>query len=319
VKLSDADLNDYLQKNQNDFKTAEKVALSYVLLDPASQTAKTSVSEDEIQTYYQKNIDRWQGKDGIQPLSDVKEKVKAEAIKQKTAKVLFELAADTLFKNIKSGDLSLIAGTLKLKVQETSLFTAAAPATSLIGETAVIKKALELKQGELGGPVETAKGIYILKAKERKAATVPALAEIRKAVEEKAKAAKAIELAKTKAEDAAKQLSTKAAIKTQSTGSFGFSAKGDIPVIGTSPEIVDAVFKLSAAQAPAAPFKVGNRWFAVRVKSRSEGPKTTFDTTKEELKKKMLPKKQEDALNEWSKGLREKAKIEINQALLADK
>ncbi|MFZ2949244.1 MAG: peptidyl-prolyl cis-trans isomerase, partial [Desulfuromonadaceae bacterium] len=319
VKLSDADLNDYLQKNQNDFKTAEKAALSYILLDPASQAAKTTVSEEEIQTYYQKNIDRWQGKDGIQPLAEVKEKVKAEAIRQKTAKVMFEQAADTLYKNIKSGDLNLIAGALKQKVQETGLFTAAAPAPSLIGETAVVKKALELKQGELGGPIETAKGIYILKAKERKASTVPALAEIRGAVEEKTKAAKAIELAKKKAEEAAKQLSSKAAIKTQSTGSFGYSPKGDIPAIGASPEIVEAVFKLSAAQAPSAPFKVGNRWYAVRVKGRTEAPKTQFDATREELKKKMLPKKQEDALAEWSKGLRDKAKIEINQALIADK
>lgn len=319
VKLSDAELNEYLQKNPNDFKTAEKVALSYILLDPASQAAKIAVSEEEIQTFYQKNIDRWQGKDGIQPLIEVKEKVKAEAIRQKTAKQLFELAADTLYKNIKSGDLNLIAGTLKQKIQETALFTANAPAASLIGEAAVIKKALELKQGELGGPVETAKGIYILKAKERKAAVVPALAEIKGAVEEKARVAKAVELAKKKAGDAAKQLSSNAAVKTQSTGSFGFSAKGDIPVIGTSPEIVEAVFKLSAAQAPATPFKVGNRWYAVRVKSRTEAPKSQFDATKEELKKKMLPKKQEDALIEWSKGLREKAKIEINQALIIDK
>lgn len=319
VKLNDADLTDYLQKNPNDFKTPEKAALSYILLDPASQAAKTTVSEEEIQTYYQKNIDRWQGKDGIQPLADVKEKVKAEAIRQKTAKVMFELAADTLYKNIKSGDLNLIAGALKAKVQETGLFTAAAPAPSLVGEAAVVKKALELKQGELGGPIETAKGIYILKARERKAAAVPPLAEIRGAVEEKAKAAKAIELAKKKAEDAAKQLSGKAAIKTQSTGSFGYSAKGDIPSVGASPEITEAVFKLSAGQAPSAPFKVGNRWYAVRVKSRTEAPKAQFDAVREELKKKMLPKKQEDALAEWSKGLREKAKIEINQALIADK
>jgi peptidyl-prolyl cis-trans isomerase D len=319
VKLSEADLNDYLQKNPNDFKTAEKVALSYILLDPASQTAKTSVSEEEIQTFYQKNIDRWQGKDGIQPFAEVKDKVKAEAIKQKTAKQVFELAADTLYKNIKSGDLNQIAGSLKQKVQETDLFAANAPAVPLIGEAAVIKKALELKQGELGGPVETAKGIYILKARERKAAAVPALAEIRGAVEEKAKAAKAVELAKKKAEDAAKKLSTNAALKTQSTGSFGFSAKGDIPVIGSSSEIVEAVFKLSASQAPSTPFKVGNRWYAVRVKSRTEAPKAQFDTTREELKKKMLPKKQDDALAEWAKGMREKAKIEINQALIADK
>jgi peptidyl-prolyl cis-trans isomerase D len=319
VKLSEADLNDFLQKNPNEFKTAEKVALSYILIDPAVQAAKTSVSEEEVQTFYQKNVDRWQGKDGIQPFAEVKDKVKAEAIKQKTAKQVFELAADTLYKNIKSGDLNQIAGALNQKVQDTALFAANTPPASLVGEAAVIKKALELKQGELGGPVETAKGIYILKAKERKAAAVPALAEIKGAVEEKAKAAKAVELAKKKAEDAAKQLSTNAAIKTQSTGSFGYSAKGDIPSIGSSSEIVEAVFKLSAAQAPATPFKVGNRWYAVRVKSRTEAPKAQFDTTREELKKKLLPKKQEEALTEWSKGLREKAKIEINQALIVDK
>jgi len=319
VKLSDAELNDYLQKNPNEFKTAEKVALSYILLNPASLAEKVAVSEEEIQTFYQKNIDRWQGKDGIQPLVEVKEKVKAEALKQKTSKVAFEQAADALYKNIKSGDLGLIAGVLKQKVQETPLFAANAVDPSMVGETAVIKKALELKQGELGGPVETAKGIYIIKAKERKAAAVPALAEIRGAVEAKAKSAKAIELAKKKAEDAAKQLSTNVALKTQLTGSFGYTAKGDIPAIGTSPEMVEAVFKLSASQAPSTPFKIGSRWYAVRVKSRIETPKAQFEAVKEELKKKMLPKKQEDALAEWAKGLREKAKIEINQALIAEK
>jgi peptidyl-prolyl cis-trans isomerase D len=319
VKVSETDLTEYLQKNPNDFKTAEKVALSYILLDPAAHAAKTTVTDEEIQTFYQKNIDRWQGKDGIQPLAEVKDKVKAEALKQKAAKQLFELAADTLYKNIKSGDLNVIADALKQKVQDTALFAANAPVPALAGEAAVIKKALELKQGELGGPVETAKGIYILKAKERKAAVVPPLAEIKGAVEERAKAVKAVELAKKKAEDTAKQMSTNAAVKAQGTGSFGYTAKGDIPAIGTAPEIMEAVFKLTVSQAPATPFKVGNRWYAVRVKSRAEAPKTQFDTTKEELKKKMLPKKQEEALAEWTKGLREKAKIEINQALITDK
>lgn len=319
VKLTEAELNDYLQKNQNDFKTPEKVALSYILLDPSTLAGSSTVSDEEIQTFYQKNIDRWQGKDGILPLNEVKEKVKSEALKQKITKQAFELAADTLYKNIKSGDLNLIAGKLKLKIQETPIFSANEPAAGFAGETAVIKKALELKQGELGGPVETTKGIYILKAKERKAASVPALSAIKAAVEEKAKAAKAVELAKKKAEDAAKQLSAKAVIKTQSTGSFGFSTKNEIPVIGVSPEMTEAVFKLSASQAPAIPFKVGNRWYAVRVKSRTEAPKAEFDKTKEELKKKMLPKQQEEALSSWIKGLREKAKIEINQALVAEK
>jgi len=182
----------------------------------------------------------------------------------------------------------------------------------------VLKKAFELKQGELGGPVETPKGIYIIKVKERKDSIVPPLAEIKAAVELKAKGVKATELAKKKAEEAARQLVAKAALKTQSTGSFGYSAKGDLPVIGAAPELMEAAFKLTAA-APAVdtPFKVGNRWYAVRLKQRTEAPKADFDKGKEELKKRILPKKQEEALDTWTKDLRAKAKIEINQALVA--
>lgn len=318
VKLTEAELNEYLQKNQAEFKTPEKVALSYVLLDPALLAAKLTVTDEEIQTYYQKNIDKYQGKDGIQPLKEVRERVKDDALRQKAAKQSFEQAADTLYKNIKSGDLGLVAGQLGLKIQETPLFAANAPVAVLAGEAAVLKKAFELKQGELGGPVETPKGIYILKVKERKDAVVPPLAEIKGAVEIRAKAAKAVEVAKQKAEAAAKQFAAKASLKTQSTGSFGYSAKGEIPTIGNAPELMEAAFKLTTA-APAAdiPFKVGNRWYAVRLKQRIEASKAYFEKVKADLKKKLLPKKQEEALDKWIKDLRAKANIEINQALVA--
>lgn len=319
VKPTDDQLKEYLQKNQNEFRIPEKVALSYVMIDPAAAAAKLTVSDEEIQTFYQKNIDRWQGKDGVLPLAEVKDKVKAAALHSKASKQFFELAADTLYKNIKSGDLNVIAKQLNLKVQETPVFSADAPPAVLAGETAVIKKGLELKQGELGGPVETPKGIYLLKARERKEASVPPLPQIRGAVEQKVKAAMAVELAKKKAEDAAKQLAAKAPVKTQTTGSFGYSAKGDVPAIGNSPDLMEAAFKLTAAApAASAPFKVGNRWYAVRLKSRTESPRAEFDKTKEQIKKSMLPKKQEEALAAWIKGLKDKAKIEVNPALLQE-
>ena len=81
---------------------------------------------------------------------------------------------------------------------------------------------------------------------------------------------------------------------------------------------MEAAFKLTAA-APAVdtPFKVGNRWYAVRLKQRTEAPRADFEKGKEELKKRILPKKQEEALDKWTKDLRAKARIEINQALVA--
>jgi peptidyl-prolyl cis-trans isomerase D len=316
IKPTEAELKEYLQKNQDAFKTAEKAAISYIILDPSSLASKLTLTEDEIQTFYRKNIDRWQGKD----LKDVREQVKAEALKQKASKQAFELAADTLYKNIKSGDLNLIASQLHLKVQETPFFSASMPPQTLAGEATLIKKVFELKQGELGGPVETARGIYILKVKQHVTSTVRPLAEIRSDVEQRTKAAKAVELAHKKAEEAAGQLVAKKTIKTRDTGSFSFSAKGDVPTIGNSAELMEAAFKLTTATpAATAPFKVGNRWYAIRLKTRIEAPKAEFDKTKTQLKQKMLPKKQEETLAAWIKDLKSKAKIEINPALVAEK
>ena len=150
---------------------------------------------------------------------------------------------------------------------------------------------------------------------------VPPLSEIKAAVEKKAREAKSVDLAKTKAEAAVKLLGSKDnSLKTQSTGSFGYSAKGDIPSIGISPDLMEAAFKLNpTAPVAASPVKIGARWVTVRLKSRTEAPKAEFDKTKEEIKKKLLPKKQEEALAAWIKELRSKSKIEINQTLLAEK
>jgi peptidyl-prolyl cis-trans isomerase D len=320
IRPTEAELQEYLRKNQDQFKTAEKAAISYVLIEPSSLAARVTLAEEEIQTFYQKNIDRWQGKDGILPLAQVREQVRGEALKQKTGRQAFELAADTLFKNIKTGDINLIAAKLHLKPQQTVLFAANTPPTALVGEAALLKKAFELKQGELGGPVETGRGIYIIKVRERVPSQVRPLSEIRGEVEQRFKASRAIELARKKGEQAAAQLAAKKPLTCQSSASFGFSAKGDVPSIGNSPDLMEAAFRLTTtAPAAPAPFRVGDRWYAIRLKSRSEAPRGEFDRTKEAIKQRMLPKKQEEALAAWIKQLRSKAKIEINQALVAEK
>ncbi len=320
IRPTEKELNEYLQKNQNEFKTDEKTAISYIVLNPAIFSHGLTLTEDESQTFYQRNIDRWQGKGGTLPYSEVREQVRAEALRQKASKKAFELAADTLYKNIKASNLNHIAGQLHLKAQDTPLFSAKAPPQALAGETAVIKKAFELKQGELGGPIETSRGIYILRARQRIPSSVPPLAEIRSAVEQKVKEAQAVNLARKKAEEALKLLAAKKAVKTQSTVSFAYSAKGDVPSIGNSPELMEAAFKLTTA-APAAkfPYRVGNRWYAVSLKTRTEAPRAEFEKTKAEFKQRMLPGKQEEALASWLKDLRSKAKIEINPALIAER
>ncbi len=319
IRPGETELKQFLQKNQEQFRSAEKVAIGYVLVDPAVHASRVTLSEDELQAFYQKNIDRWQGKDGILPLAEVRERVRAEALKQKTGRQAFELAADTLFKNIKSGDLNLIAAKLHTRPQQTPLFPADAPPRELAGETALIRKAFELKQGELGGPVETERGIYIIKAIQRVPSQFRPLSDIRPQVEQRFKAARAAELARSRAEQAAGQLAAKKPLACQTTASFGYSPTGEIPSIGTSPELMETAFKLTVSSPAApAPFRVGDRWYAIRLKNRSEAPRTEFDRTRAALKQRILPGKQRTALDSWVQQLRGKAKIEINQALVAE-
>lgn len=320
VKLTDAELQDYLTKNAEKFKTPEKVALAWFLLGHSEPPPGQQLAPDEAESFYRKNLDRYIDKDNAPlPFEQVKERVRTDALRQKAAKALYEKAADTLFQNIKAGDLGLVAGKLGARTQETGLFTAASPPAALAGEAALLKKAFELKQGELGGPIETPKGIYIFKVKEKKASELPPLTQVRAVVEQQMRLVKAAELAKQKAVDAQKALATGGTgLKLQSTPAFGYSTKGELPGIGTSLSLLEKVFELSSnAPALTEPMLVGNRWFAVRLKQRIAAPQSDFAARKEEIKQRLVPAKQEEALSSWLKELRGKAKIEISPAFTA--
>jgi peptidyl-prolyl cis-trans isomerase D len=320
VKLTEQDLNSYLQSHQDQFRTPEQISLNYIVVDPEKLSAKLNVTDAEAQTFYQKNIDRYQGKDGFLPFAEVKDKAKAAALQVKAAKEAYEMAADALNKNIKTADMKSAAAALGTKVNETPLFTLAAPAAQLTGETEVLKRAFTLKTGELGGPVETAKGIYIIKIKERQPAAVPPMARIKGRLEPLAAEEKARQLAQKKAMDAMAQMNGgKSLSSMQETGLFGYSPKGEIPKIGASPEIMEAAFSLTAASPVAkTTFKSGDRWCVIKLKNRVEMNKDEFPKQKEQIKQSLLPKKQQEALELWMKDLKGKAKIEINPSLLTD-
>lgn len=320
VAASEQDLNSYLQSHQEQFKTPEQVSLQYAVVDPAKIASSVSVTDEEAQTWYQKNIDRYQGKGGILPFNEVKDQAKADAKRNKAAKQAYELAADAVNRNLPTSNIGAAAQSLGAKVAETPLFAGANPPAQLAGEADVVKRAFTLKQGELGGPIETPRGIYILKVKEKKPAAVPPLAQIRPQVEKLCKEDKARELAKKKAEDALAQMAKGTPAGAQETGAFGFSDKTPVvPKIGPSLDLMEAAFSLtSAAPVPKAPFKVGDRWYAVKLKNRIAADTASFQKSKEQIVQSILPKKQQEAMDKWLKDLRAKAKIEINQALLAD-
>lgn len=320
VKATDQEMNDFLKRNEKEFRTREEISLSYVLVTPEKTASKVAVSAEEIQTFYQKNIDRYQGKEGILPFEEVKVRVTGDALRFKAAKHAYELAADALNKNLAGGNLTAAAGMLGATVTETPMFTMQNPPASLAGESAILQKAFLLKQGEIGGPLETSKGVYLFKIKNRKPSVVPPLDSIRSEVEKRVIAEKAAELARKKATESQSQLAKGTFAGTmRETGSFQFSEKGEIPVIGNSRELMEGVFNLTKnAPALPEPFMLNGRWYAIRLKERIAAPDAAFQKERQQLIQSLLPSKQREALEKWLKGLRDKAKIVINPALTTD-
>ncbi len=319
VKLTDQELQAYLQAHQEEFRTHEQVSVSYLIVDPAAYAGKVTATEEESTTFFQKHMDKYQGKEGILPYAQVKEQVRKDTVADKGAKLAYEKAAEAVNKYGKTGDLAAAAQSLGAKSAETSLFSVKAPPQAMAGESEVINRAFLLKSNELGGPVESARGIYLLKLKEKKPAAVPPLADVRKRVEELCRVDKAKELAKNKAQEALSQLGKgSGAYKLQETGLF-LNKDAVVPKIGPSRELVDTAFKLTtAAPVAATPVTVNGVWYAIKLKNRIEAPKDEFARQKETLRAKLLPKKQQEAESAWLKGLRDKATIVINPALIAE-
>ncbi len=317
VRVTDQDLNAYLQQYGREFMTDEEIRLSYALVPPDKYGAGAAVNDDEIQSFYRRNIDRYQEKGDILPLEEVKERVRADARKEKAARQSFEKAADALNKNLGNADLDAAARMLGVPVVETPVFSAKAPPATIAGEAELVRKAFLQKEGILSGPLETAKGIYLFKVTKRNPAAVPPLSAVRAKVEKQVIDGRAAELARARAEEAlAKMAQGTYGGTLQDTGSFTYSEKGEIPKIGVSMGLMEAAIALTAA-APAAkePFQVNGRWYAVRLKQRTEADAAAFQKEKEQLRQALLPRKQNEAIESWMKGLRDKAKIVIDPAL----
>ncbi|RQW89060.1 MAG: peptidylprolyl isomerase [Geobacter sp.] len=320
VSVTDQELTSYLQQHQKEFKTQEEIKLDYLLLNPAKLLASLTISDEEIQTYYQKNIDRYQGKSGILPLEEVKERAKEDALKFKAAKQAYETVALALNKNLAANDLTAAARMLGVTIAGTDLFTLQNPPAALAGESEMVKKAFASKQGELGGPVETAKGVYLFKVTVRNPSVVPPLVKVRDEVEKRVIDQKSGELARNKAVEALQKMRSNQFSGTlQATESFTYSSEGKIPQIGTSKDAVESAFQLTTANpVDALPFNINGRWYAIRLKQRIEADRGGFLTVKEKIREILLPKKQQEAQEAWLKGLRDKAKIDINPALLTE-
>lgn len=330
----------------------EGAAISYVRFNPFMFRDKAVATDAEAEQYAKDHADEIQKKYGedlatrwTQPAAvkvrmiSVSLKPGASAEEEKAARDRIDAA----LAEVKSGkDFAEVA---KEKSDDASKANGGdigfvARGQSPYGKT-LEDEAQKLKPGQISGVFKDRSGFHIIKAEELRPPHVQPLDEVKKQIAlDLVKGQKAKDLARQKAEEtlaqvrAGKELKQLFPEKKMAAGQFDFAAfstpqtaetemfhpsGGYIPGIGQAPKLSTAVFALADTRAlPPAPVEEGETWYVFKLKSRERAdPSKAAGDELKTLRERLVVQKQNELYSKWIEGLRKKARLQQNLAVLS--
>ena len=241
VKVSDAMVKAFYDKNSKLFDVPEQARIEYVVFDNAAVADQVSVTDAEVSAYYAQNQKRFSS-DEARRVSHILIAVKKDA--SAAEKAAARAKAEALLVQVRKAPASF-ASVAKAQSQD--------PASAeLGGDLDVIEKgalpksvedaAYQLKQGEVSDVVESDFGFHILTVTSLKPAAVKPLAEVKEAIaadlKKQKSAKKYAELAENftntvyEQADSLKPVSDKLKLKIESVASLG---RNPLPALGAAP------------------------------------------------------------------------------------
>lgn len=182
------------------------------------------------------------------------------------------------------------------------------------------KAALSLGVNEVSPAIQGANAYYLLRVKQRKEPTVPALEAVRPEIEKRIKETKASELARQKAQALLDQLkkekdihklAQEPGLRLEETGWFSRSDAA-IPRIGTLQEVKPGGIAISARQ-PVADrlYTQKNSVYLFAFKERQEADLEQFEREKGRLLEQALAQKKQQAMKKLIEHLKAKARVDV--------
>lgn len=193
--------------------------------------------------------------------------------------------------------------------------------------------AFALKAGEMSDVVRTRFGFHLIKVNEIQEASEKKLEEVQPQIAaDLLKKKKAGDLARAAAESALAQAkagksllelypapkegdkNAAAAIVAEPSGSFDVNSEY-VPRVGVSADLAKAAASANAGEALPQVFDVNGTFVVATVAERTRPDMAAFDKDAETYKQRVISRKESTLVESFTKGLREKAKIEKNEAL----
>jgi peptidyl-prolyl cis-trans isomerase D len=185
VSVTDAEVSDHFEKNQETYRIPEKRKIKYALVDLQALRQRTTVSAQDVQRYYEDNKQQY----------STPEQVRASHILLKTEgkddAAVKKQAEDALAKVKGGADFAALA--TKLSEDETSAVKGGD--LDFFNRGAMVKEfddaAFSMKVGETSGLVKTQYGYHIIRVTDKKPAATRTLDEARAQIEDLLKAERA--------------------------------------------------------------------------------------------------------------------------------
>jgi len=259
-----------------------------------------------------------------QTFDEVKAGIETQ-LRQDKAEQLGQTLSTQIAEEIRRGGripLDELAKKFGLTTGEAKLVEANQPLPELGNSPEVLDAIFRLRVGDLSTPLHTDRGYVVVSIKEIQPTHPAALAEVRDRVLADYRQGKALDLAKTRAEDLAKRVKSGESFNTAAKA-LGFETKtsdlfprtGSVADIGNAKQ-VSAAFSLSVNQA-GDPLAIGPNWVVYRVVQHDPLNQDEFEKQKKTIEAQVLQGKRQAAFelfrSELQARLRQEGKLQVNE------
>jgi peptidyl-prolyl cis-trans isomerase D len=255
-------------------------------------------------------------------LADVRQQI-ADQLAYETAQAQAATLSESIAKEInKPADLDTAAKVHALTVQESGFFGREDSILSLGSSPDAVARAFELKDGEVSGPLRSARGFAFETVTGKQDAYVPKLDEVKDRVRDEVLKQKALELGKQKAAELAasatgggdfEKAAKAAGVEAKTTELIARGAP--FPDLGTAPAVEAAAFSLPVG-AVSMPITTQTGTAVLKVLEKKDTTPAEWAANKDRFREEMLTDRRNRFFSAYMLKAKQRMKIDVNREAL---
>ncbi|MFC1703239.1 SurA N-terminal domain-containing protein [Candidatus Omnitrophota bacterium] len=302
-------------------KENEQIKISYIQILPDDLKQDVALTDEEIQSYFEERKENFK-----EPLKVNIEYVGFEFPEEATdsQKEEIMLKFQALGEDAQQEpDFETLSEKHVATFKETDFFSQEGPVKGFGWNFEFIELAFQLQENQISQPIETPKGYYLLRLKEKKEAHLPELKDVKQRIETILRDRKARELAEKKADAHHAQLQE---LFDASPESFDFNKSAQtlslevkqtplftygkyVPDIGASEEFSETAFGLLEPDSTFELTQTQKGFYIIALDEHIKADEETFSEEKEQFQSQYLQKKKYDEFNKFFLELKLRAKL----------